>query len=114
MLKNAKEEYRKLINLKNIRKREDELKDNSEMVKNLESLYVILQDLKKQAKEPVKLYGKLPEDKQYTDPKTQDHSNRLTVNFETALRTKLTDSTIFKEHVQICHTWNKSLPPSSI
>jgi hypothetical protein len=59
-------------------------------------------------------YGRIPEDEQYSDPNTTDRTNKIKIDFETSLKTKLTDSSIFNENATIVKTWYKSLTPGSI
>ena len=59
-------------------------------------------------------YGKLPEDKQYSDPVVTDELNKFSIKFLASLNTKLTDSVQFKDRAKIVHTWTKRLTPKSI
>ena len=59
-------------------------------------------------------FGRIPEDEQYSDPITINKKNKFKIEFETSLKTKLTDSSIFNEQAKIVRTWYKSLSPGSI
>lgn len=58
--------------------------------------------------------GKIAEDEQYTDPKYTDKQNKITISFETSLKTKLTDSLTFNQKAKIVQSWYKTLTPGSI
>jgi len=57
--------------------------------------------------------GSIPEDDQYTDPIVDDKKNRIQIQFETSLKTKLTDSVHFRDRAKIVKTFRKVLTPSS-
>jgi hypothetical protein len=57
--------------------------------------------------------GSIPEDEQYTDPVVDDKKNRIQIQFETNLKTKLTDSIHFQDRAKIVKTYRKVLTPSS-
>jgi hypothetical protein len=57
--------------------------------------------------------GSIPEDEQYTDPIVDNEENRINIQFETSLRTKLTDSIHFQDRAKIVKTFRKVLTPSS-
>ena len=61
-------------------------------------------------------FGKINDDEQYTEPSPSllDKTNKFSVNFDTSIRTKLTDSIQFRDRAKIIHTWHKILTPGSI
>lgn len=58
--------------------------------------------------------GRIPEDEQYSDPNYTDRQNKISINFETSLKTKLTDSLTFNQKAKIVESWYKNLTPGSI
>lgn len=58
--------------------------------------------------------GKIPEDEQYTDPDIENLKNRFSASFSTSLKTKLTDSILFKDRAKIVHTWHHVMNPGSM
>lgn len=60
------------------------------------------------------LNGKIPEDKQYTDPNIMNLRDRFSCSYLTSINTNLTDSINFKDRATIVSTWNRRIKPGSI
>lgn len=59
-------------------------------------------------------FDTINEEEQYSDPDIMDLENKITLDFKTSIKTKLTDSTHFKSRARIVKTWNRVLTPGSM
>lgn len=93
-------------------------KNEENLTDNLKEAVVIAKDLIKFASyNKINLcgfkFGKIPEDDPYTDSQIFDEPNKFSVNFNTSLRSKVTNYIQFLDRASLVHTWQRILSPGS-